>query len=71
MKKLIAGVSYYDVEGLAEILSMSRHGIRVFIRDGQLKAIKIGRRFWVSEESLADFLEQAKFTPKDKGSDNE
>ncbi len=69
MKKLIAGVHYCDVIELTEILGMSRHGIGAFIRTGKLEAIKIGRRFWVSEASIKDFIDQAKVTPSKEGED--
>lgn len=65
MKKELGGITYYDVDELSSLLDMTKTSIRLYIKKGRLEAIKIGRRFWVSEASFKDFLSKAKFTPDD------
>ena len=65
MKKVLAGTTYYDVPELSTVLDVTPYSIRKFIQEGRMEAIKIGRRLWISEEALKQFLAQAKVSPKD------
>jgi len=52
----VNGISMFSLRDLEDQLPVSYWGIRNYIRDGRLKAVKIGRAYWVSEQNLADFL---------------
>jgi excisionase family DNA binding protein len=69
MKKTIGQATAYDVDGAAEALDLVPETIRTMIRDGRLPAHKVGRKWWVTEETLEAALEgrlprqQAKYKP--------
>lgn len=48
---------FYNVEALAKMLSIPVQTVRLYIRRGRIKALKIGRRYLVSEEALEAFLD--------------
>ena len=47
----------YTLEEVMEILQVSRRTIYNYIKADQLKAIKVGREWRVTEKALAAFLE--------------
>ena len=52
----IADVKLYSVDELSEALKVTSFSIRGYIRDGKIKAQKIGGRWYVAEENLHRFL---------------
>ena len=48
---------FYNVETLAKMLSIPVQTVRLYIRRGRIKALKIGKFYLVSEENLQKFLE--------------
>ena len=50
-------VKVYTLEEVVEILRVSRRTIYNYIKTEQLKAIKVGREWRVTEKALAAFLE--------------
>ncbi len=48
---------FYNVEALSKMLSIPVETVRAYIRRNRLKAIKIGKRYLVSEENLQKFLD--------------
>ena len=48
---------FYNVETLAKMLSIPVQTVRLYIRRGRIKALKVGRRYLVSEENLQKFLD--------------
>lgn len=50
----------YKVERVAELLDLHPDTIRRYIREGKLKAYKIGKGFRIKKESLDKFLEERK-----------
>lgn len=46
----------YTLEELTELLHVTRRSLYNYIKDGKLKAVKIGREWRVTEETLEAFL---------------
>lgn len=46
----------YTIEELVNTLHVSRRSIYSYIKDGKLKAVKIGKYWRVTEKNLEDFL---------------
>lgn len=54
--KLLGGeIELLKVEDLAKVLGCNMETIRRYIRQGKLKAQKIGRRYYVSKDNLKAF----------------
>ena len=51
---------FYNVEALAEMFLIPADTVRKYIRQGKVKAIKIGKKYMISEENLEAFLEGGK-----------
>lgn len=50
-------IKVYTLEEVMDILKVSRRTIYNYIKADQLKAIKVGREWRVTEKALAAFLE--------------
>lgn len=48
---------FYNAETLAEMLNIPADTVRKYIRQGRIKAIRVGKRYLVSEENLDKFLD--------------
>ena len=53
----IVDKQFYNVEALSKMLFIPVDTVRKYIREGKIKAIKIGRYYLVSEENLQKFLD--------------
>jgi len=51
-----AGLTVYSVRETADILRTSCQQIRRMIRKGELSAVRVGREWRISEETLRTFL---------------
>lgn len=51
------------VKEAAERLKTSRQQIRIMIRNGQLPAVRVGREWRISEDTLKQFLAYANICP--------
>jgi len=47
---------FYNVEALSGMLNIPVDTVRKYIRQGRVKAIKIGKKYMISEENLEAFL---------------
>ena len=47
----------YDLQEVCEILKMNVQTIRIYIKEGKLKASKVGRKYVITEEDFKAFLE--------------
>ena len=54
---MVDRIKVYTIEEVVNILKISRRTIYNYIKAKQLKAVKIGRAWRVSEKALNDFLE--------------
>lgn len=50
----------YTVKEVAEMLKVHFQTILAYIKDGKLKAMKIGKGYRISKKDLDDFLEKSK-----------
>lgn len=49
-------IKVYTVEEATEILKVTRRTLYRYIKAGQIKSIKLGREYRITEEALKDFL---------------
>ena len=54
----------YDLDDLVKLLKMNIQTLRIYIKEGKLKASKVGRKYIVTEENLKEFLEANQIEPK-------
>lgn len=54
--RIIAGHTMYDVVELSELLQISRPSVLAYVRRGKIRGQRVGRKIYVSEEALRDFL---------------
>ena len=53
----IINTKLYSVEDLVDLLKLSDRTVRAYLREGKIKARKIGLRWRVTEANLKKFLE--------------
>ena len=58
MPKKIGDITLYSVKDLSEILEIQETTIRKYLRTSKLRGRKLAKRWYVSEESLADYFRQ-------------
>jgi len=46
----------YNIEDIAKLLNVSIHTVRYWIKTKQLKASKLGKRWKIDHDDLADFV---------------
>ena len=54
----IGDLKLYTVEELSELLDIQETTIRKYLRNKVIKGRKLARRWYVSEESLADYFRE-------------
>lgn len=54
----MADIKVYTTEEALEVLKVTQRTLYRYIKAGQLKAIKLGREYRITEEALKDFLER-------------
>lgn len=59
MPKKIGDIRLYTVEELSELLEVQETTIRKYLRDGRLRGRKLARRWYVSEDSLAEYFSES------------
>ena len=62
---------FYTVEQIAEILGMHHKTIRKFIREGNLKANKLGKQWRISGHDLSSFMENNNFKTSKKSEEED
>jgi len=50
-------IKQYNLQEIMEKLDISKVTALKLVKTGQLKAVKIARRYWINEEDLVAFLE--------------
>lgn len=48
----------YTIEEVAAILHMTRRSIYSYVKEGKLKAVKMGRFWRVSQKNLEEFIDR-------------
>ncbi len=61
----IKNQKFYRTEDLADMLPLREPSIRVYLRSGKIKGVKIGLFWYVSESNLNRFL-QGEYAPDKK-----
>lgn len=51
-------IKVYTTEDALEILKVSQRTLYRYIKAGQIKSIKLGREYRITEEALREFLER-------------
>jgi len=65
MPKKIGDLKLYSVEELSEILDIQETTIRKYLRDGKLRGRKLARKWYISEESLAEYFREDETEPEE------
>jgi len=55
----IGQLTLYDLEELSEKLQINIRSLRKWIREGKIKAKKVGVKYYVTEQSLNEYFEKA------------
>lgn len=50
------GIKVYTLDEVADILQLTRRTLYSYIKEGKLKAVKIGKYWRISEKNLEDFI---------------
>jgi excisionase family DNA binding protein len=58
MPKQMGGITLYTVLELSKSLDVTEVTLRRYIKEGKLKAVKIGGAYHVSEEAIKDFVDK-------------
>ena len=61
----IGNIKFYTVYEIAEILQINSTTVRSYIKQGKLKAQRIGRPFLISEIALEEFLNPSTISVKE------
>lgn len=48
----------YTLEEIAELLHITRRTLYTYVKEGKLKAVKVGKYWRVTEKNLEEFLER-------------
>lgn len=59
MPTKIGDLELYTVEDLAAALQMNKRNIRAMLHEGKLKARKMGKRWYVTADTLKEYFNQA------------
>ena len=54
--KEIAGIKGYELPEVAEILGVHSQTIRNLIKNGKIKATRIGRNYMITEQNLQKYI---------------
>ena len=52
----MAQIKVYTLDEVAEILQLTKRTLYTYVKEGKLEAVKFGKYWRVSEESLRDFI---------------
>ena len=53
----------YDLDEVVELLGLNIQTIRIYIKEGKLKASKVGRKYVVTEDAIKEFLKANEVQP--------
>jgi len=54
----------YDLDEVVKLLGLNIQTIRIYIKEGKLKASKVGRKYVVTDEAIKEFLKANEVQPK-------
>lgn len=56
----VEDIKLYTLDEVMDFLHTTRRTLYRYIKDGKLKAVKVGGRWKVTDEALKDFLQMSK-----------
>lgn len=59
----------YNLKEVVKLLGLNIQTIRQYIKEGKLKASKVGTHYMVTEEAIQDFLKANEIQPKTNDSE--
>lgn len=59
MPKQIGSLTLYSVDDLHEHLGLSKMTIRAYLREGKIRARKLGVKWYVTEEALREYFNES------------
>jgi len=59
----LEGRMFYDIPALSERMGVGIQTIRMYVRTGKLKAVRIGRKYWIDEKELVKIFAQGTGEP--------
>lgn len=59
----------YNLDEVVKLLGLNIQTIRIYIKEGKLKASKVGRKYMVTDEAIQDFLKANEVKPKTNDSE--
>lgn len=65
MPKQIGNLTLYSVDDLHEQLGLSKMTIRTYLREGKIRARKLGVKWYVTEEALREYFNEPDTRPSD------
>ena len=66
----MAELKVYTIDEVVDLLHVTKRSIYSYIKDGKLKAVKIGKYWRVTQENLEDFLSRGtKSAPEGNGNE--
>lgn len=63
MPKEIGSLTLYSVDDLHEKLGLSKMTIRAYLREGKIRARKLGVQWYVTEEALREYFDEPTAKP--------
>jgi len=67
MPRKIGSLTLYSIDDLHEMLGISKMTLRAYLREGRLKGRKLGVSWFVTENAIREYFEEAEQTsPKKK-----
>lgn len=71
MPKKIGNLTLYSVDDLHEILGLSKLTLRAYLRDGKIRARKLGVSWYVTEDAIKEYFDEPQeITPAKKSASN-
>lgn len=56
MIKKDTGLTYYDLKEVSEILKVTNRTLLTYIKQGRLRAVKLGKKWVVTPDAIKDLL---------------
>ncbi len=63
----MAELKVYTIDEVVDLLHVTRRSIYSYIKEGKLKAVKIGKYWRVTQENLEEFLSRGTKAAPDEG----
>ena len=54
--KRFGDIKLYDVQEIAKAFDMTPQSVRKYLKEGRIKARKVGTRWYATEEAIREFL---------------